>query len=65
MVKRSTPILASLDKAKTIAFYTEKLGFNFAAENSGYLIFERDGIPIHLFPVRSLKPAVIWAVTCM
>jgi len=49
MFKRSTPILASLDEAKTIAFYTEKLGFTFHANNNGYLIFERDGINVHLF----------------
>lgn len=50
MFKRSTPILASLNRAETIAFYTEKLGFHFTTENNGYLIFEREGIHIHLFP---------------
>jgi len=50
MFKHSTPILASLDETKTIAFYTEKLGFTFCANNNGYLIFVRDGINVHLFP---------------
>jgi len=50
MFKRSTPVLASLDQAKTMAFYTEKLGFTFVINNNGYLIFERDGINVHLFP---------------
>jgi len=50
MFKRSTPILASHNEAKTIAFYTEKLGFTFSASNNGYLIFVRDGIHVHLFP---------------
>ena len=50
MFKRSTPILASLDEAKTITFYTEKLGFTFFTNNNGYLIFVRDGIYVHLFP---------------
>lgn len=49
MFKHSTPILASLNEAETIAFYTEKLGFTFCANNNGYLIFIRDGINIHLF----------------
>jgi catechol 2,3-dioxygenase-like lactoylglutathione lyase family enzyme len=50
MYKISTPILASLNEAKTKAFYTEKLGFTFVASNNGYLMFERDGIHVHLFP---------------
>ena len=50
MFKRATPILASLNEAGTIAFYTEKLGFTFKEQNNGYLIFERDGIHVHLFP---------------
>ncbi|WP_114941714.1 bleomycin resistance protein [Mucilaginibacter endophyticus] len=50
MFKRSTPILASLDEAKTIVFYTEKLGFTFSDSHNGYLIFTRDGINVHLFP---------------
>jgi len=49
MFKRSTPVLASLNEAETIAFYTEKLGFTFCINNNGYLIFERDGINVHLF----------------
>jgi hypothetical protein len=50
MFKRSTPILASLNEAQTLAFYTEKLGFTFCINKNGYLIFERDGINVHLFP---------------
>ena len=50
MFKRSTPVLASLNEAKTMAFSTEKLGFTFVINNNGYLIFERDGINVHLFP---------------
>jgi len=52
MFKRATPIMASLDEAKTKAFYTEKLGFTFSANNNGYLIFARDGINVHLFPCK-------------
>ena len=43
-------MLASLNEADTIAFYTEKLGLNFIDQHNGYLIFERDGIHVHLFP---------------
>ena len=50
MFKALTPIMASLNEAKTIAFYTEKFGFIFFTSNNGYLIFERDGINVHLFP---------------
>lgn len=49
MFKRSIPILASLDEAKTINFYTQKLSFNLVENYNGYLIFERDGIHVHLF----------------
>lgn len=49
MFKRSTPILASLNEAQTISFYTEKLGFALHTNYKGYLIFERDGIHVHLF----------------
>lgn len=49
MIKLSTPILASHDEAKTIAFYTEKLGFTINTNYNGYLIFERDGVKVHLF----------------
>lgn len=49
MFKVSTPILASLNEGKTIAFYTEKLGFTLHENNNGYLIFTRDGVNVHLF----------------
>src|SRR5579872_5039705 len=50
MFKISTPILASLNEAETMAFYTQKLGFAFHSSHNGYLIFTRDGINVHLFP---------------
>lgn len=49
MFKISTPILASLDEDKTIAFYTDKLGFTLRTNDNGYLIFARDGINVYLF----------------
>ena len=49
MFKRSTSVLASLDEAGTIVYYTKKLGFSLLINNNGYLIFDRDGVRIHLF----------------
>lgn len=44
----ATPILAFLDKEKTISFYT-KLRFECNAEWDGYLMFRRDQINLHLW----------------
>lgn len=50
MLKTAIPVLASLDAAKTIEFYTKKLGFTFHSDWDGYLILSRDGIFIHFWP---------------
>jgi len=50
MLQSAVPILASLNSAETIAFYTGKLGFTFHSEWEGYLIFSKDHIQIHLWP---------------
>lgn len=50
MFKISTPVLPSFNEAETIKFYTEKLGFTYRTNHQGYLIFNRDGINIHLWP---------------
>ena len=42
--------MASLNRAATISFYTEKLGFRLEEEHNGYLVFGRDAVHIHLFP---------------
>lgn len=49
MLKFATPILASLNTAETVKFFTEKLGFTFHSEWDGYLIFSRDGIMLHFW----------------
>ncbi|MXV14789.1 VOC family protein [Hufsiella ginkgonis] len=49
MLKVSTPILASLNEVKTIDFYTKQLGFAHRGGHAGYLIFERDGVMVHLY----------------
>lgn len=50
MLQIAIPVLASLNEANTMKFYTEKLGFAFHASWDGYLILSRDGIYIHLWP---------------
>ena len=44
----ATPILAFLDKDKTVTFYTQ-IGFECNANWDGYLMFKRDNISIHLW----------------
>lgn len=50
MLQSAVPILASLDTAETVKFYTEKLGFTFHSEWDGYLIFSKDDIQLHFWP---------------
>lgn len=49
MLQSAVPILASLDTAETVKFYTEKLGFTFHSEWDGYLIFSKDDIQLHFW----------------
>ena len=49
MIKSAVPILASLNSAETIDFYTNKLGFTFHADWDGYLIFSKDDISLHFW----------------
>jgi len=55
MLNYAIPILASLNEAETVKFYTEKLGFTFHDSWDGYLIFSRDGVNIHLWPADDKK----------
>jgi len=52
MLQSAVPILASLDAAETVKFYTEKLGFTFHSEWDGYLIFSKDDIQLHFWPTN-------------
>jgi catechol 2,3-dioxygenase-like lactoylglutathione lyase family enzyme len=50
-MNRAVPILASLDIAATVAFYTDSLGFNCRYQAPGeYAIIQRDDIEIHFWP---------------
>jgi len=46
----SVPILATGDLDQSVDFYTNKLGFTLVNrfDEAGYLIFERDGVYLHL-----------------
>jgi catechol 2,3-dioxygenase-like lactoylglutathione lyase family enzyme len=48
-IKRTIPVLASLDLDESILFYEEKLGFTTGHRDSDYLIMSRDGFPIHFW----------------
>ncbi|MEN7549083.1 VOC family protein [Rapidithrix thailandica] len=49
ILQRSHPVLASLDIAKTVGFYEEKLGFHSIWMDENYGIVERDEIAIHFW----------------
>ena len=46
---RADPVLASLNMAKTLAFYTQKLGFRQTYGDDNYGIVARDEIVIHFW----------------
>ena len=62
MLQLAIPILASLNAAETIVFYTEKLGFTLQSNWDGYLILSRDQIYIHLWPCKD--PEIPKATGC-
>ncbi|MEM6260867.1 MAG: VOC family protein [Bacteroidota bacterium] len=48
-IKRADPVLASLDIAESLKYYTEKLGFVVTFESPDYGIVMRDGVEIHFW----------------
>jgi len=55
----AVPVLASLDIAATVDFYTKSLGFACRHRSPGeYAIVERDGIEIHFWPCGDPRVAV-------
>jgi catechol 2,3-dioxygenase-like lactoylglutathione lyase family enzyme len=44
----AVPVLPSLDLAKAVAFYEEKLGFTRGGVYPDYAVLRRDGIELHL-----------------
>lgn len=58
MLTHICPKLPMRSKSKTMAFFTEKLGFRTLGEEDyeAYLMLERDGIEIHFFSHKDLDP---------
>ena len=49
-VHATVPVLASLNLAETLQFYTARLGFAALLERDNYLILQRDGCELHFWP---------------
>lgn len=49
-VQATVPVLASLNLAETLQFYTAHLGFAALLEMDNYLILQRDGCELHFWP---------------
>ena len=49
-VQATVPVLASLNLAETLQFYTRHLGFAPLLEMDNYLILQRDGCELHFWP---------------
>ncbi|CAN7251799.1 VOC family protein [Acidovorax sp. LjRoot129] len=49
-VQATVPVLASLNLAETLVFYTEHLGFAPLLTMDNYLIVQRDGCELHFWP---------------
>ncbi len=48
-ITSTVPVLASLDIAQSLDFYTRHLGFTVIAKHPDYLIVQRDGAEIHFW----------------
>jgi len=51
-IQSTVPVLASLDIAQSLAFYTQRLGFACELHTPGYLIVARDGCELHFWLCR-------------
>lgn len=56
MLTHIHPKLPMRDKAITIAYYVEGLGFNVLADYGDYLMLGKDSIELHFFLFRALDP---------
>ena len=50
------PKLPMVNKAATLAFYVEKLGFTLLADHGNYLILKKEGVELHFFAMPQLDP---------
>lgn len=58
MLTNIHPKLPMRDRAATVAFYVDKLGFHLFGNTDfeGYLMLEKDNIQIHFFEFKTLDP---------
>lgn len=49
VIQTAIPVLASLDLAESLEFYTRRLGFARRLQTDGYLIVDREGAEIHFW----------------
>jgi len=61
-VQATVPVLASLNLAETLRFYTEHLGFAPLLEMDNYLILQRDGCELHFWPCN--EPHIAENTSC-
>jgi hypothetical protein len=54
------PVLLTLDVGKTVAFFTQQLGFSSPYHDSGFAILQRDGVTLH-FTGCSEQHLVDWS----
>jgi hypothetical protein len=47
------PVLLTLAVGKTVAFFTQQLGFNSPYHDSGFAILQRDGVTLHFTAAAS------------
>ena len=60
MLTAVSPKLPMRNKAKTMAFYVQKLGFTpfGSLEHEHYLMVEKDAIQLHFFLFEALEPSI-------
>jgi len=56
MIQSAIPKLPFIDKALTIDFYIQQLGFELIADYGDYFLIKLDGTELHFFAYPELKP---------
>ncbi|RZK42530.1 MAG: VOC family protein [Pedobacter sp.] len=56
MLTHIHPKLPMRDKAATIAYYVDGLGFRLSADYGDYLMLSKDSIEVHFFLFKALDP---------
>ncbi|MCB0637845.1 MAG: VOC family protein [Lewinella sp.] len=56
MLTHIHPKLPMRDRAATLAYYQDQLGFALTGDHGDYLILKKDQIELHFFEFRALNP---------